>query len=354
MVAGEFAVLEPYHQLLVMAVDRFVYATIKKSEENLLTLQNFNFKHVKWQYSENGQVHLDVDDKRTRFVKEAMSVTGQFLREKNYPLEPFSLTINSELDDRSGKKYGLGSSAAVVTATVSAILKLFYINDPSPELIFKLASIAHVKTQGNGSGADVAASTYRGVVHYTSFQAEWLKNEIENTKTLSDLIEKEWTYLTIQPILFPEDIRIRIGWTGTPASTYNLVERVSLLKTNNPNQYEQFLSDSKIAVESILKGIKEKKLDLFLEGIRKNRRCLSQLGKNANTEIETPLLKTLCNIAEELGGAAKPSGAGGGDCGIAFIPEKHEHIIKQLQQTWDQAGITPLDLRLYIDNAENS
>lgn len=353
MVAGEFAVLEPYHQLLAMAVDRFVYVTIQKSDEYRLTLKNFNLQNLKWRFLENGQVHIDGDDKRARFVKEAISVVGQFLRENNYPVEPFSMTIDSDLDDRSGRKYGLGSSAAVVTATVTAILKLFYIKEPPPELIFKLAAIAHIQTQGNGSGADVAASTYGGVVQYASFQAEWLKNELDHTKRLSDLVEKNWTYLSIQPVDFPKNARLCIGWTGNPASTYNLVEEVSLLKVKNPSQYQQFLSDSKLAVDFILKGMNNNNLELFLEGIKQNRQCLSLLGENAETEIETPLLKSLCDIAESFGGAAKPSGAGGGDCGIAFIPAQHDHVIEQLRQAWIQAGITPLDLHLYQSQSDH-
>src|SRR5699024_11234796 len=42
MIAGEFAVLEPYQKLAVMAVDRFVYAQIQASDINSLTLENFN------------------------------------------------------------------------------------------------------------------------------------------------------------------------------------------------------------------------------------------------------------------------------------------------------------------------
>ena len=35
--------------------------------------------------------------------------------------------------------------------------------------------------------------------------------------------------------------------------------------------------------------------------------------------IVTPALAAAAKLAEELGGAAKPSGAGGGDVGVAFL-----------------------------------
>ena len=53
--------------------------------------------------------------------------------------------------------------------------------------------------------------------------------------------------------------------------------------------------------------------------IRHNRSIIQQMDREATVDIETPHLKTLCDIAEAHGGAAKTSGAGGGDCGITII-----------------------------------
>ena len=36
----------------------------------------------------------------------------------------------------------------------------------------------------------------------------------------------------------------------------------------------------------------------------------------------TPALAEAAKLAEELGGAAKPSGAGGGDVGVAFLTDR--------------------------------
>ena len=347
MVAGEFAVLEPYYELLAMAVDRFVYATITPAKQYELTLENFDLKQIPWSYNSSGYVQIESTDHRVRFVQTALSIVCQFLLEQGYDIPPFALKIDSQLDDVSGRKYGLGSSAAVVTVTIEAVLKYAYQKHPSLELIFKLASIAHVKTQGNGSGADVAASTYGGVVKYTSFQAEWLLDELKKTARITDLVEKNWTYLSIKPVTLPDHLSLFIGWTGSPASTYDLVNRVGQLKEKHPEHYETFLTQSKLAVELILKGIKQNEVDQFLEGIKQNRRCLALLGKHADTEIETPLLTALCEIAEALGGAGKPSGAGGGDCGIAFIPQADPQVEADLKLAWEQAGIVPLDLQLY-------
>lgn len=347
MVAGEFAVLEPYQKLIVMAVDRFVYATIEDSDENLLTLENFGLHHLRWRIENNG-VHIDSKDRRVNFVEQAISVVSVYLREQSVPMPPFSLKINSELDSE-GVKYGLGSSAAVVTAVVTAILKKHLVDPPPAELIFKLAAISHVKTQGNGSGADIAASTYGGFLQYSSFQADWLLDELSRTRRLTTLVKKDWKYLTIKKVEFPRNLSICVGWTGQPASTAKLVDEILVLKKEKPTQFQQFLMDSQQAVDEILHGVTNRSHLELLEGIRKNRHCLATIGEIAGVEIETDLLAELAELAERFDGAGKLSGAGGGDCGIAFIPSAEKSI--QLLKTWESAGIQPLSIQPYLKGA---
>lgn len=349
MVAGEFAVLEPYQRLVVMAVDRFVHATISASTENQLTLEDFELENLHWTHRYQ-QINIESTNQHINFVEEAMLIACDYLYEQSITPDPFTLHIKSELDDVSGKKYGLGSSAAVVTAVVTAILTKHLNNKPAPDLIFKLASIAHVKTQGNGSGADIAASTYGGILQYTSFQAEWLLDKLKDMGKLSDLIEEKWVYLSVKRIQLPENIHICIGWTGTPASTANLVDKILSLKVDQPEQFQQFLIDSAKAVDTFLRGVEKEDIPSLLKGIEKNRRCLAMLGTHANVVIETSRLRDLAILANKFDGAGKLSGAGGGDCGIAFIPMKEK--IGPLQQAWEEAGIKPLSMNIFPRGAE--
>ncbi|WP_330949664.1 phosphomevalonate kinase [Virgibacillus sp. MG-45] len=348
MIAGEFAVLEPYKKLIVMAVDRFVYASYAPSEINQLSLENFNMTNLDWEYA-NKKVTIDSSDPRVRFVEDAMSIACEYLQEQAIPMNSFSLTIKSELDDASGKKYGLGSSAAVVTAVIAAILQAYLPDKPPKMLLFKLAAISHVRTQGNGSGADVAASAYGGVLQYASFQASWLKEAYQYAESLVEFVEEDWPYLSIKPVRFPHRLSFCIGWTGKPASTGRLVEKVLRLKQDNPTQYQTFLDESEAAVSAIIDGMEKNNLATFLKGVKQNRHALATVGLHANVELETPLLSRLCTLTEAHGGAGKLSGAGGGDCGIAFIPS--EKNTEQLFDAWKEAGITPLDIKMFPHGA---
>lgn len=343
MIAGEFAVLEPHHQLSVTAVDRYVYSKIIRTSNHLLTLDNFGLRDIPWKVSDSGKITIQTDDSRVNFVQKAMDTTLSFLKEKRIEPHPFHLRIKSELDDEHGVKYGLGSSAAVVTSAVAAILYQLSPKDATDETIFKLASIAHVVMQGNGSGADVAASSYGGILKYTSFQAEWLLEAYNKTSSMQELLEMDWPCFSIEPVLFPKDMHFCVGWTGNPASTGNLVGQIKQLKTDQPERYEQFLSDSEKAVATFIQGMHEEKSATLLEGINKNRFALKTVGDQAKVEVETPLLSTLCDLAEQYGGAGKPSGAGGGDCGIAFMPSAEK--AEALKTAWKKAGIMPLDLQ---------
>lgn len=341
MIAGEFAVLVPNQRIVVMAVNRYVYTTIHRNVSNTLTLHNFNLHHLKWDYI-GSRVQVHSEDKRKDYVENAMTTAYTYLKENAIPVSPIHLSIRSELDDESGVKYGLGSSAAVVTSIISAMLRTFLPTEPPAWLIFKLASVTHVQTQGNGSGADVAASTFGGVLAYTSFQAEWLKEAIDSSNTLTELVHKDWTYWSVEPIQLPKSVQLCIGWTGTPASTSQLVKQILALKQSNPTKFTSFLKNSDEAVSSFLRGAKTEDVSELFHGIKKNRQALAKVGSEAKTHIETPLLGELCELAEQYGGAGKPSGAGGGDCGIAFLPSRTNAL--ELQQAWAQNGIKPLAL----------
>ena len=57
----------------------------------------------------------------------------------------------------------------------------------------------------------------------------------------------------------------------------------------------------------------------------------------------------LVEIARDHGAAAKSSGAGGGDCGIALCPPDKD--IAAMSSAWRAASIQPLDLAIYTHDS---
>ena len=66
-----------------------------------------------------------------------------------------------------------------------------------------------------------------------------------------------------------------------------------------------------------------------------------RLSEAAETTIETVKLKELIRIADKFG-SGKTSGAGGGDCGIAFL--SGESSVAELYAEWNKEQILPLHL----------
>src|SRR5699024_10738229 len=323
----------------------------EKAKDNELNLKDFQLNKMNWTF-DGARVKLSIEEERTSFVEKAMEVSLRYLTEQSVELYPVSISIRSELDDPSGYKYGLGSSAAVVTGVVTALLTKFLASQPQEEIIFKLAAIAHVSVQGSGSGADIAASTYGGILEYKSFQAKWLQEQMKQTKEITKLLHKPWTYLHIKPLQFPKDWKMIVGWTGNPASTAKLVPQVLAYKNTNENQFNNFVEQSAKSVQDILAGIKEHNKELFFRGVRSNREALARIGELSRVPIETPLLYNLQEIAQRNGAVGKLSGAGGGDCGIAFTTA--EDISQRIKKEWAEAGIKNLELTHYAQGAKKT
>src|SRR5699024_12824352 len=94
-----------------------------------------------------------------------------------------------------------------------------------------------------------------------------------------------------------------------------------------------------------LEELKTNNQDTIYTRIEENREALALVGPRANAQIETAKRYDLSRAAKKLSGAGKVSGAGGGDCGIAFIPT-HSNV-DELKDVWKQNKITPLNLAIY-------
>ena len=343
MIAGEYAVTESNQASIVVAVNRYISAKIAVSDRNKLTLPQLDLDNLTWDLT-SGMVNFQEYDNRLRFIKNAFHVVYKYLQEQDIDVIPFHLAVTSELDDPSGRKYGLGSSAAIVVAVVTAMLKLHEAEKetPNPEKIFKLAAIAHFKTQGNGSCADIAASTFGGWLHYTAFQADWLIKKIHKESSISELLTVAWPMLSISSITPPNNLAFCVGWTGEAASTAPMVTQIQQFRQKNPTVYRAFLEESNRAVALIVKGFNQNDAKSVMQGLKQNRHVLCHISEQANTMIETDKLHKLATIAEQYG-SGKSSGAGGGDCGIAFVEDEAQ--VKQLKEDWLEAEIKTLNLQ---------
>ena len=95
------------------------------------------------------------------------------------------------------KKYGLGSSGAVLVAIARAILSFENVayNDLT---IFKLVALFNIKHNLSGSMGDVAASINDGITYYKKFNADFVNNMIHQDKSVKEIINTDWDGLRIE------------------------------------------------------------------------------------------------------------------------------------------------------------
>jgi phosphomevalonate kinase len=208
-----------------------------------------------------------------------------------------------------------------------------------------LAAAAHYLGQGKvGSAFDIAASTYGGAVVYRRFDPDWLISEIESGKKLSEIVDSEWKGFSAESIELPEDFILCVAWTGSGASTKELVLKIREFKKTNEEEYWGIIDSIRRVTEDLIEAIKRKEKEKILELIDENRKYLRELGDASGTRLETEELAKLADIAKAYDAAGKFSGAGGGDCGIAvcFDPE----IAMKIKDAWKKAGLYPLDVSI--------
>lgn len=349
-IAGEYAVVENGYPAILVALDQFVTCSIEESAAEVGKIISRQYHNNALQWHRLGeQMVVDNRDNPFSYILSAIKVTEEYARSFARELRIFDLHIDSQLDSDSGKKYGLGSSAAVTVATVKALCR-FYNLPVTKDEIFKLAAIAHFEVQGNGSLGDMAASVYGGWIAYHSFDRQWLAQQ-RKYLDLRTLVDLPWPDLKIESLKAPSNLQLLIGWTGKPASTSQLVDKISLFKARQQKEYRQFLEDSKHCIQRMVDGFHNADLESIKNEIRYNRELLKQLGTNSGVHIETPVLNKLCEIAEDFGGAAKTSGAGGGDCGIVAIDR--DSNFKLVLKKWAANKIEQLPLSVhFIENVK--
>ncbi len=343
-IAGEYAVLEQHCPAILVAVNQFVRVSITKSQNGtgLIHSKQYSQDSIHW-VRQGSKMVIDNRDNPFEYILSAISFTERYCLEQKIKMKVYDLHVNSDLDSADGKKYGLGSSAAVTVATVKAILR-FYGVSFSNELVYKLSAISHYSVQGNGSAGDIAASVYGGWLAYQTFNKDWLKEELKR-KSLSQVVNEAWPGLSIELLTPPAGMRLMIGWSQKPASTSRLVDETNANKKLLQKQYHTFLNNSRQCVLKMVQGFEENNIALIQRQIRINRQLLRHFAKINHIAIEIPRLSKLIAIAEKFGGAAKTSGAGNGDCGIVITDQRTDN--SALEREWRKNGILPLNFHIH-------
>lgn len=350
-IAGEYAVVEPGHQAILIAVDKYLRVSLMPPRNYHRVPENQQLEAKK--RVARGQLithkHLTRARKalkvRHDYGTAAFIVMDKLRSERGLAPINFEIHVHNELRSSNGDKFGLGSSAAMVVGVIAAMGELYDLQ-LSPWQIFQLGLLASIEISASSSGGDLASAAFGGWVAYRSPDRSVLPKVIgQDLSVESALDHPEWANAVIEQLPVPAGLDVLVGWTGKPASTDSLVAQVKAGGERTRATYQDFLVQNQLAVAQLKTGMAENEVPAVYAAVTRIRELLGRLDEATGVVIETPLLKTLCDTAEEIlgaEGAAKSSGAGGGDCGIALVSAGVDR--DRIFDSWQRAGVRPLRL----------
>jgi mevalonate kinase len=252
-----------------------------------LALQGFSIDLITGQLISSSAAHA------TRYVSAAL---------REFEAKDLSIKIESNIPLAAG----LGSSAAIVVATVAALNCHLDIGLSREEIASTAYRIEKRVQNGRGSPMDTALASFGGYCQVTR---------------------------EVKPLHLPP-LEIIVGYTKLPHDTSSEVEKVQSLKERYPDVVDPIFQAIGALSTRAVPFIREQNLERLGELMNINHGLLEAMG------VGTRELCELVYAARNAGGAfgAKLTGAGGGGCMIALPkPGLRDALMVALRQARGEA-----------------
>jgi len=258
IIFGEHSVVYGKHAV-VTAINKRCYVKAEKSDEITII-------------SEFGKSKLDFRGEHA-FISYSIK---RFLEIHDF--KGVTIRVSSDIPPASG----LGSSAAVTVATISALNAEFNTNLSKDE-IYEIARKVELDVQGRGSGTDPYISTFGGT---------WLIPEREKlTCNISSLY---------------------VINTGRKSITADMVENVAKMRERFPKIFDEIFNVMDCIATEGRRMIENGDLEGLERLFMINQRMLSAIN------VSNPEIDLMVSKLENNGIATKITGAGGGGCLISI------------------------------------
>lgn len=303
---GEYAVLEGYQACArAIGVRAKVKVAPTGSSRSSLMAPDVGYERLDFSFADDGTLHWYVDDDREIQRPDVLSLVHEMLiaARAEGAWSPCQLSLDTSAffgDRRDGKrsKIGLGSSAALTVALDAALQYwLGCIPEGEEETRFSHLLTRHRRIQGGrGSGIDLAASLRGGTFSY---------------RTVDQHIE-------VRPVVVPPGLEVLCVWTRHSVATGGFLERLATWRRRSPSAYARHMSIlGEISGRALIEAAAGNRTG-FMEAVEEYCLALERLGAATSLPIVSAEHKRIACLAKTHGLAYKPSGAGGGDIGVAF------------------------------------
>lgn len=308
---GEYVVLDGA-PALVAAVDRHAECRISahKDSDDMRLIVRTSLSDQAWLLRDQEGRIFESEHKEFALI----DTVRQTLQDAEIPLPRRGGTLFFDSTALSqDQKLGLGSSAAIAATAAIALSETNRWSADDALAIVELTQHAHQAFQGGlGSGSDIAAACMGGVLR---MQKGCAPRRI------------------FGPAIYPLVI-----YTGYAANTADFVRAVGAAK-DRPG-VQAALEAMGLHATRGASAFEAKDTTAFLDAVRAFHRAEVHLSKASSVPVVTQEIADIVDFMETYGGAAKASGAGGGDIVVAFFPtqESQEIAARQASKHADPQG----------------
>ena len=299
VISGEYAVLDGA-PAIVSTLNQKVNITIQKSDKN----HNIYTTSVL-----QGVFPFTIDDdSNVVWLKTDPGVFGLLLQHAFKILKPklnekLCISVDSSeffqtTKDGTAVKLGIGSSAAVSVGITQALSQYQKIRSSSENQLTQANSI-HQALQGKqGSGIDVTCCFVDQEV------IECTKDSVKN---------HTWSILN-----WPTGLHLKVLTTSQDGSTKRLVTNYKMVSNLYPKEFKNSLDQFMDITQNLSNAWRSEDVDQIIDLLRAYDVQIKKLDKIGDIGIYTQVHADIQNIASRHNVFYKPSGAGGGDIGLAF------------------------------------
>jgi len=243
----------------------------------------------------------DSPERRGAIVEAVLNTCHELVHLKgSLPGLRISMNTDAFFTSVDGKavKLGLGSSAALSVALTGALLSALNIEVGQDSLLNVCYAVHRAFQSGQGSGIDVAAALLGGTVgvHRIGEQSDPVAGSL----------------------VWPEGLLMRAVWSGTSASTPELLSRFDNYGDTHADEFARHLRRLTRVAQQADAAWRAGDVVELLSSLAGYDDALCALDYDAGIGVNTDVHDRLRGLTESHGAVYKTSGAGGGDFGTVF------------------------------------
>jgi phosphomevalonate kinase len=314
VISGEYAVLDGA-PAICMAIDRRARVRVSNAGSDFYTARTSGYVEGEWKFRIDNNGSFD-------WIEDQPPAGGLDLLQQIWRIiavdGPFDIELDTSefFDPASHSKLGLGSSAALTAALVTALFGVT--GDPGDAEIEAVRAHRRLQ-QGRGSGADIAVSLRGGIIEY----------RVQEPAVCRSI---EW----------PVGLEYAVLWSGRPASTSEKLEKLDAVRRKGGTG----ASAARLceASESVAKAWSGGSTAELLAVLHRYNKALGQFDVDHDLRIFDAGHRELTDAAAKRDLVYKPCGAGGGDAGMVLSTDRR--AIAGFIRLAEDSGFKLLDVSL--------